>query len=577
MKTPHGETRLYSHSMRTILVAAVVALTSSALLALTEDPHVSVTLNVPARADLAVPFPLTIIANNSSPVPAHDVEITVDFRADVGVKSLPEGCSNPAAGRVVCAADTLVELLSGPSRVFAITLFGPPSYGNGLVKFTATVHERERDSNPNKPTPASTTLYVTFYVTTTADSGAGSLRQAIFDVNAATGAPLAIVFRIGEESPTPWKTIRVLSPLPTVTAHDVRIDGVTQAGFFGDTNPAGPEIEISGGGNIDGHGLLLATCGAVVANLAIGGFGANGLSVTAPTAPCAGFVTELHDLFIGTDPTGSFARPNARGIGTSVPNGNSIRDAVGSPTTIHDCVISGNTFSGIFGMSGRLNISNNRIGVKAHADEPLPNGASGVFIGAGGFGSDVGPDAITGRDSPTIGGNVIAFNGETGVAIASGVIDVGVRNNRIWGNRLLGIDIGLDGPTLSSVTDYKDLLTVPVLTLAHFDPAANKTIIEGDIPAPKNGFHDEFGFVVSLFASDAADPSGFGEGQRSIGFTTAVPPVAHFRFEANGDLSGQWITATNAHTSFNIAAKPLGIDQGFLTQTSEFSRGVPVQ
>jgi hypothetical protein len=274
---------------------------------------VSVTLNVPLRADLAVPFPLTINAYNLSPVPAHDVEITVDFRADVGVKSLPEGCSNPAAGRIVCTADTLVELLSGPSRVFAITLFGPPSYGNGVVKFTATVHERERDSNPNQPTPASTTLYVTFYVTTTADSGAGSLRQAIFDVNAATGGPLAIVFRIGEESATPWKTIRVLSPLPVVTARDVRIDGVTQAGFFGDANPAGPEIEISGGGTVDGHGLLLASCGAEVANLAIGGFRANGLSVTAPAFPCGGFVTtELHDLFIGTDPTPSaLRRPSA--------------------------------------------------------------------------------------------------------------------------------------------------------------------------------------------------------------------------------------------------------------------------
>jgi hypothetical protein len=240
-------------------------------------------------------------------------------------------------------------------------------------------------------------------------------------------------------------------------------------------------------------------------------------------------------------------------------------------------VISGNTFSGIFGMSGRLNIANNRIGVKAHADEPLPNGASGVFIGAGGFGSDVGPDVITGRDSSTIGGNVIAFNGETGVAIAAGVIDVGVRNNRIWGNRLLGIDIGLDGPTMSSVTDYKDLLTVPVLTIAHYDPAANKTIIEGDIPTPASGFHDEFGFRISFFANDAADPSGFGEGQRPIGFAATVPPSAHFRFEAAGDLTGQWITATNAHTSFRIAAKPLGIDQGFLTQTSEFSRGIPVR
>src|SRR5205085_11637020 len=125
-------------------------------------------------------------------------------------------------------------------------------------------------------------------------------------------------------------------------------------------------IEISGGGTVNGHGLLVANCGAAVANLAIGGFLANGLSVTAPRSACTGYYSfELHDLFIGTDPTGSFARPNARGIGTSVPNGNDF-NSTGLPTNIYNCVISGNTFSGIFGMSGRLNISSNRIGVKAH-------------------------------------------------------------------------------------------------------------------------------------------------------------------------------------------------------------------
>jgi len=40
-----------------------------------------------------------------------------------------------------------------------------------------------------------------------------------------------------------------------ITAYGLRIDGATQSGFFGDTNPDGPEIEISGGGTIDGDGL----------------------------------------------------------------------------------------------------------------------------------------------------------------------------------------------------------------------------------------------------------------------------------------------------------------------------------
>jgi hypothetical protein len=46
-----------------------------------------------------------------------------------------------------------------------------------------------------------------------------------------------------------------------------------------------------------------------------------------------------------------------------------------------------------------------------------------------------------------------------------------------------------------------------------------------------------------------------------------------------GDLISQWIPATNTRTHYIGFAKPApdGIAQGFLTQTSEFSRGIPVQ
>ena len=448
------------------------------------NPEVVVRLFAPSKVDLALAFPLTVNISNQSAVVAHDVNTTIEFRPDVMVKTLPDGCVNPAAGRVVCHSDAMT---GGNAPSFDILLLAPRSYGDGNVAFTATATEREPDSDPATNTSSALTrLWFTIYVTTTADSGAGSLRQAILDANASSDLQPAIAFRIDEPSTTPWKTIRLTSPLPTVTAYSVRIDGATQAGFFGDANPGGPEIEISGGGSVDGHGLLLATCGAEVANLAIGGFLRNGLSVTAPSSVCTSYYsTELHDLFIGTDPTGSFAHPNARGIGTSVPNGNDF-NTTGLPTNIARCVISGNTFSGIFGLSGRLNISNNRIGVKASSDEPLPNGNSGVFIGTGGYGSVVGGDPFPVFHDFVSGANVIAFNGETGVAIAAGVKDVAVRNNRIWSNRLLGIDVGLDGPTASSPGTFGDPVNAPVLTIAHFDPVSNKTIIEGDVPDTKN-------------------------------------------------------------------------------------------
>ena len=77
-----------------------------------------------------------------------------------------------------------------------------------------------------------------FTVTTTADGGAGSLRQAILDANAAPGAD-TIAFAI----PGPGvHTIQPQSALPKVTG-PVVIDGYTQPGSHPNTN--GPGLDIN--------------------------------------------------------------------------------------------------------------------------------------------------------------------------------------------------------------------------------------------------------------------------------------------------------------------------------------------
>jgi len=67
----------------------------------------------------------------------------------------------------------------------------------------------------------------TFLVTSTNDSGPGSLRQAILDANANAGSDL-ITFNIGSG----LKTITLLSKLPGIS-DPVVIDGTTQPGFAG--------------------------------------------------------------------------------------------------------------------------------------------------------------------------------------------------------------------------------------------------------------------------------------------------------------------------------------------------------
>jgi len=530
------------------------------------DPDLVVRFfSVPRKADLGLPFSLLIDTYNDSNVVAHDVDVVVSFRPDVGVKSLPDGCSSPEAGRIVCHTDALQSVLSAYLR-YSITLIAPQSYGDGKITFALSATESEQDYDPKSNTAtALTAIVLPILVTSTANDGSGSLRQAILDANAATASGATrISFHIDEPSANKWKTIRLTSPLPALTAANIEINGATQSGA---ANPDGPDIEINGGGTLDGDGLTIEGCNTTVANLAINGFGRNGISVVDAhhSATCS-LYPELHHLFIGTDPTGSEARPNGRGIGISVPNGTTIGANAGA--LIHDCVVSGNVLSGIFALSGFVTAWGNRIGVKAHSDDPLPNGGSGIFIGAEGWGSAIGADAID-----PVPGNVIAFNGQMGVAIAAGVKNVSVRGNRIWNNGLLGIDIGLDGPTMSTEGAEGVTIPVPTLTLAHYDPVLKKTVVEGETPGRTSSL------TIDLYANDAADPSGFGEGQRPVGTSTNADFTSqtHFRMEVDGDLTGQLITATATNNDYVGAAKPLGFDQGFLTQTSEFSMAIEVR
>ena len=65
---------------------------------------------------------------------------------------------------------------------------------------------------------AVTSLANNFPVTNTNDAGAGSLRQAILDANAAGAGPHAIVFNVHGQ-------ITILSSLPTITVKKLTIDG----------------------------------------------------------------------------------------------------------------------------------------------------------------------------------------------------------------------------------------------------------------------------------------------------------------------------------------------------------------
>ena len=100
-------------------------------------------------------------------------------------------------------------------------------------------------------------------VTTTADSGPGSLRQAILNSNSLTGATNTVEFDIGGYG---VRTITLLSPLPAVTG-PLLIDGTTQPGYAGT-----PLIGLDAGPSSSPDGLTIDGVDLSVSGLANPGF-----------------------------------------------------------------------------------------------------------------------------------------------------------------------------------------------------------------------------------------------------------------------------------------------------------------
>jgi len=407
----------------------------------------------------------------------------------------------------------------------------------------------------------------TFTVTTTADSGSGSLRQALLDANGNAGAD-TIAFNIAGAG---VHTITPLTALPDITS-PVTIDGYTQPGASANTLAVGTDavlrIELNGS-TASGNGLhfIAGANGSIVRGLIINRFD-DGIVLDGATG------VAMRGNFIGTDATGAIDLGNSN-AGVLVNSG-SWNPEIGDATPAGRNVISGNTY-GISATSvPDLTVRNNYIGLTAAGTAVLPGyagidaigvndaliggPAEGNFIGGQShagiivqgsaafvaiIGNSIGvlADGMTPAPNDTgiivrgsagsapsfisIGSspapNVIANNNGAGVAlrtISDNVPDnVKILWNSIHDNGGIAIDHGNNGQdawdTLDTDVGENRLQNYPLITSANA-LGGNVTVYGSLLSAPSNTF------TLQFFHNAACDPGGFGEAQTFLGTTTVT-------------------------------------------------------
>jgi hypothetical protein len=333
------------------------------------------------------------------------------------IVGMPAGICAPEGAPRVDALCTL-DLPAGATRELTFTA----QYDRRFGQFSGAVRGgpgvlNERDEALLGPEYA---------VTSTADSGPGSLRQAIEDVNRECkdrDKPCVIAFALDAPHPA---TIRLQTALPAITAAAVHVDGRLQATLDGSAVPAG-------------NGLQLQGSFVRVSGLAISGFPGNGIEVNGPWAVIR------YNLLSGN---------GLRGVQVNRAD-----------ASVFDNVLIGNRRAGGFFWTERE--------VLVRRNVVTGNGASGLFF----------HKPFISRIASYAEDNVIAFNGQAGIALSL-TADGDFGRNTFGDNAGLPIDVGLDGDTRDpkpGLLTQGGRVGAPVLTSARFDGTA--TIVTGRIAA----------------------------------------------------------------------------------------------
>ena len=284
----------------------------------------------------------------------------------------------------------------------------------------------------------------TLTVLTTADSGGGSLRQAIIDANVGLG-PDVIVFNLPGIG---VHTITLASPLPPIV-ESVDIDGYSQPGASENTLADGDNavllIELDGSGLSGGAGVLdvLATGTTIrglVINRTAGGTSARHRARGRRRPRRAG-------NFIGTDAAGTAALPNDTGI--LVSSGNNL---IGGDFPAARNLISGNAQSGVVLEPGDDNaVRGNFIGTDRHGTTAVGNGRARAYSSRERLCSTVG--GTSPGDRNVISGNLIGIESAGGGLVIQGnSIGTDVAGSSALPNTGQGVLLGGDDHLVGGLT-----------------------------------------------------------------------------------------------------------------------------
>ena len=496
---------------------------------------------------------------NPGQVRATDVRVVYSIDGEATIERVDghHGWTCTIAGKTAECTNPFPLIV--PSSYMVTVRAGATNGGSSTLRMTATAAQPVFADGQNTST-ATLQSYQIVAVETTADGGPGSLRAAIETANSVT-KPVRIEFHLPAPVPAEgWFTLIPESPLPPIVNDRVFVDGKSQTRLTGDTNTRGPEIAIDG--RRAHRGLEIhSSCLARVEGLVLGNFDENqGLWFT-KAHPCTNSVSYTTDVrlvmdnYIGTDPTGTVAWPNLRGLRGDFGSG-----------SIRNNLISGNTYSGMWIWLSEERyesflIEENKIGVAADGVTPLPNGAAGMLLGP--------------RVSADVRRNIIANHPGMGIALVRGETYVGIRENSMRDNGGIGIDWGIDGVSPNREEDRESDPNTPVLLSATYDATTNRTYFNVTSKSVRPGA-DGFDLRLQFYANRG--PDGDGEQWIGNGLVDANDGSAYIT-SIPGDHRGKWINATLTRTPIFFVRPPSdGISSELATfgddSTSEFSNAV---